>query len=251
MHFHLPRPLHGWRELAGEVGIIVIGVLIALGAEQVVQSIHDRHVAHETRMLVKEELQTDLGDLALRKTAEPCIARRLGELRAIVAEWGRTGSFRTPLWVAQSPSFEGDFSRYEAAIAAGRIALLSNEEQARLGLIVANLRKFEAIQETEAGTWSTLRLLQMGPEVLTPTDRTMIWQALQTASTLDYDARLRIRQLLPEAADYGYRPDLGRFHQLASRIWKSGRYTPSICVGIDTAPAKANIQSGQVTPLPQ
>ena len=30
MHFHLPKPLHGWREFAGEVAIIVIGVLIAL-----------------------------------------------------------------------------------------------------------------------------------------------------------------------------------------------------------------------------
>lgn len=37
MHFHLPKPLHGWREFAGEVGIIVIGVLIALGAEQLVE----------------------------------------------------------------------------------------------------------------------------------------------------------------------------------------------------------------------
>jgi len=37
MHFHLPKPLHGWREFAGEVGIIVLGVLIALGAEQAVE----------------------------------------------------------------------------------------------------------------------------------------------------------------------------------------------------------------------
>lgn len=37
MHFHLPKALHGWREFAGEVGIIVIGVLIALGAEQLVE----------------------------------------------------------------------------------------------------------------------------------------------------------------------------------------------------------------------
>lgn len=40
MHFHMPKPLHGWREFAGEVGIIVIGVLIALGAEQVVETVH-------------------------------------------------------------------------------------------------------------------------------------------------------------------------------------------------------------------
>ena len=37
MHFHLPKPLHGWRELIGEVGIIVVGVLIALSAEQLVE----------------------------------------------------------------------------------------------------------------------------------------------------------------------------------------------------------------------
>ena len=40
MHFHLPKPLHGWREFAGEVGIIVIGVLIALGFEQGVESLN-------------------------------------------------------------------------------------------------------------------------------------------------------------------------------------------------------------------
>lgn len=35
MHFHMPKPMHGWREFLGEVGIIVFGVLIALSAEQV------------------------------------------------------------------------------------------------------------------------------------------------------------------------------------------------------------------------
>ncbi len=30
MHLHLPKPLHGWREFPGEVGIIVIGVPLAL-----------------------------------------------------------------------------------------------------------------------------------------------------------------------------------------------------------------------------
>ena len=31
MRVSMPKPLHGWREFAGEVGIIVLGVLIALG----------------------------------------------------------------------------------------------------------------------------------------------------------------------------------------------------------------------------
>jgi hypothetical protein len=48
MHFHLPKPLHGWREFAGEVAIIVLGVLIALGAEQAVEWLHWRHQQHDT-----------------------------------------------------------------------------------------------------------------------------------------------------------------------------------------------------------
>ena len=47
MHIHLPKPLHGWREFAGEVGIIVIGVLLALGAEQAIEALHHRAQVRE------------------------------------------------------------------------------------------------------------------------------------------------------------------------------------------------------------
>jgi hypothetical protein len=46
MHFRLPKPLHGWREFVGEVGIIVIGVRIALGAEP---GIHNKCGQESTR----------------------------------------------------------------------------------------------------------------------------------------------------------------------------------------------------------
>ncbi len=36
MQFYLPQPLHGRREFAGEVRFIVVGVLIALGAGQLI-----------------------------------------------------------------------------------------------------------------------------------------------------------------------------------------------------------------------
>src|SRR4029078_7149687 len=80
MHFHVPKPLHGWREFAGEVGIIVIGVLIALGVEQVVQTVHDRRVADESRRAINLELGEITGDLSKRVRTEPCIVRRLNEV---------------------------------------------------------------------------------------------------------------------------------------------------------------------------
>lgn len=42
MDIHKVKPVHGWREFFGEIGIIVLGVLIALLAEGVVQKLHWR-----------------------------------------------------------------------------------------------------------------------------------------------------------------------------------------------------------------
>ena len=52
MKLSVPKPIHGWREFAGEVGIIVIGVLIALGAQQFVSTLNDRRTAAETHAKV-------------------------------------------------------------------------------------------------------------------------------------------------------------------------------------------------------
>jgi hypothetical protein len=81
MHFHLPKPLQGWREFAGEVGIIVIGVLIALGAEQVVETIHWRSQAHETEQTLRAEIQDSLNSVAQRRTLDGCLRRQLIALR--------------------------------------------------------------------------------------------------------------------------------------------------------------------------
>ena len=80
MHFHLPKPLHGWREFVGEVGIIVIGVLIALGAEQVVESLHWRNQLRQFDAAMDAEVASDLATYQYRLKQEGCVARRIGEL---------------------------------------------------------------------------------------------------------------------------------------------------------------------------
>jgi hypothetical protein len=84
MHFHLPKPLHGWREFAGEVGIIVIGVLIALAAEQVVETLHWRHVAEAGRESVAEEIDNEYFAAAEMAIAQPCIDTQLQSIEAAV-----------------------------------------------------------------------------------------------------------------------------------------------------------------------
>ena len=251
MKLSMLRPLEGWRAFAGEVGVVVLGVLLALGAQQVVETLNERSEAAETRATLTGEIQESLAVLELRKAAQPCIDNRLKELRAIVNEWGRSGSFETPRWVSQATWFAFDTARFEAAQSAGRLALLPSEEQYRFGLVVESLKTFRDIQKREADAWSTLRMLQSGPEVLSESDRTAVRVALQDASTLNHFAQISVGQTLPQAAAFGWRPDMKRVQQRMGLAWKDGKFRPSVCLPIDTPAEQANRGANLIYPLPE
>lgn len=67
MRFRLPKPLHGWRAFAGEVGIIVLGVLIALGAQEVAQNIQQRSDARDADRAIRGELELNMAKLRSRQ----------------------------------------------------------------------------------------------------------------------------------------------------------------------------------------
>ena len=245
------RPANGWRAFAWEVGIVVLGVVIALGAQEGVEALNERQEAAETRATLTGEIRESLAVLELRKAAQPCIDRRLKELRAIVNDWARTGSFKTPRWVSQATWFAFDTARFEAAQSAGRLALLPSEEQYRFGLVVESLKAFRDIQKRETDAWSTLRMLQSGPEVLSASDRTAVRVALQDASTLNHFAQISVGQTLPQAAEFGWKPDMRRVQQRMGLAWKDGRFRPSVCLSIDTPPDQAHREARLIYPLPE
>ena len=100
MHFHLPKPLHGWREFAGEVGIIVVGVLIALAAEQVVEELHWRSEGHKALESLRQEMGDHFDDASEAMIAAPCIDRQLQLLEARLT---RSGPYQ-PAPLFQEPS---------------------------------------------------------------------------------------------------------------------------------------------------
>jgi hypothetical protein len=94
MHFHLPKPLHGWREFAGEVGIIVIGVLIALGAEQLIERLQWRDKVHETTFQLDAELHRDAVNAYDWLVVAPCVDRQLQAIDAALASARQTRRLR-------------------------------------------------------------------------------------------------------------------------------------------------------------
>jgi hypothetical protein len=73
MEIHRPKPWQGARELLKEVGIIVVGVLIALGGEQIVQSFDRRIEANEARQMLRSEMASNAGDASVGLAQQPCL----------------------------------------------------------------------------------------------------------------------------------------------------------------------------------
>jgi hypothetical protein len=96
MHFHLPKPLHGWREFAGEVGIIVLGVLIALGFEQVVEELNWHARTRASVSELKSESENNFSLMAERVAVQPCVDAQLDRLMARVLSAGPAASSPVP-----------------------------------------------------------------------------------------------------------------------------------------------------------
>jgi hypothetical protein len=104
------KPLHGWREFFGEVGVIVLGVLIALGAQQVVQDIQTRADERAFRATIDHEIGLDLFMYNLRARQFDCDAKHVAELKGWL-ERARSGAAMPSLY----PLAPGTISPYRSA----------------------------------------------------------------------------------------------------------------------------------------
>lgn len=201
MHFHLPKPLHGWREFTGEVGIIVIGVLIALAFEQVAQSAHDRFIAAEAREAIRAEVRENLWWLERRQQYQPCIDSMLGELNNVLTRvraeqpTSMLSSVRFPIHSKMTSL------RWDANAQAGRTSLFSGDEQRLLGNMYFTTQQFRDSQEEEETVWAKMGFVE-GLQHFTPLD-------IHDLGVLLAEARLRNRRA---------KLSVERAHQWAARL---------------------------------
>jgi hypothetical protein len=77
---HHPKPWGNWREFLREYLIVVVGVLTALGAEQLAEWLHWRHEVSETRRALNAEVAYDLASAEWHATMAACKLKRLDAL---------------------------------------------------------------------------------------------------------------------------------------------------------------------------
>lgn len=156
MHFHLPKPLHGWREFAGEVGIIVVGVLIALGAEQVVETIHWNREVAGARKALGYEIADSVGQGYEREHIYNCVEQRLDFVAATVDKAGENGRL-PPLGSPTSPPFRTWLdATWRTTMAGDTASHFDRRELDIYGTIYVFVQNLQQIAPRELTVWSRL-----------------------------------------------------------------------------------------------
>jgi len=86
MEIHAPHePLHSWKDFAYHMLTVVLGILIALGLENLVEWNHHRRMARETSDALVGEIRRNAASVRVGLTAEPALEARLREALRLAA----------------------------------------------------------------------------------------------------------------------------------------------------------------------
>ena len=148
-------PPHGWRAVLWELGIVTLGVLIALGAEQVVETAHWRRQVESFRQVVNQELAQNLGTYEYRIKQNGCVKRRLDELETWLESWqeGQPRKLAKPIGAPQSLSLDRSVWASRDAILVSHMPL---RERMTIGGLYDDFENNEVHRLDERETWLRL-----------------------------------------------------------------------------------------------
>lgn len=182
MHIHPPKPLHGWRAFIGEIGVIVIGVLIALSAEQVVETLHWQHMVEAENESLNEEVSGNYGSMLVRVLMQPCIDLRLTEIGEVLRRHDAGQPLGLAAPIGRPTVFGASKSALAMATADQSLAHMTMNRKRELYAQYSAYDAFAPIADEERSAWRTL-------------------QSLDRAATFDKDDWREVRRAFDSATD--------------------------------------------------
>jgi len=182
MEIHKPKPFHNWREFFKEVGIIVLGVAIALAGEQGVEWLHNRHRAAQAGEGIRHEIAVGIGHMITRDKFEPCVSKRLDEIEGLIAAAAAGKLPPDSIWIGRPYYYALEDSEYRTATQSGAADLLPDKERATIATIYNAFNQYSQAEQREQEAWSDLRVLEKHPAA-SPALEWQLRSALQRART--------------------------------------------------------------------
>lgn len=192
MRFRMPVPIHGWRAFAGEVGIIVLGVLLALGAQQLAETINWNEQVAAERQALLQEASDSLGGAVLRREQQACVDRRLAEILAILRQHHAGQPVRLISPVARPARKTATRGSWQIALSGQSLSHMGDHEKLMFSDAFGKFDAWDQATKVEAEAWGRLMLLDH-PDLMNEAD----WSTVRLAYTEAADINNRLKLLAP------------------------------------------------------
>ena len=150
MDIHKPKPWRGWREFAKEVGIIVLGVLIALAGEQLVDSLRWLYRVEQARAAMRTELAEDDGQQAFaRASITRCLGQQLDTVQRAIDARLSAVQVMTSAKAYDPPSRTWESDAFKAAVGSDVSNHMAARELAEWSAVYANMPYFGQATDKE------------------------------------------------------------------------------------------------------
>lgn len=204
MHIHVPKPIHGWKQFFNEIAVIAIGIGIALGGEQLLETWREHHSADKSLGAIRQELGLNIGRMNSRIATEECLTARLNQIADFIDPPKGISPAR-PSWVGRPQTWTMQTSSVDAARAYGSLTVLSPQEQMAISTTYSSMAQFADIEKDEQWAWAELRSIA-DDRHLSDSDKAELRRALQRARYAAWILRVSAVQAAEEAAELGVRP---------------------------------------------
>jgi hypothetical protein len=204
---HKPKAAHSWREFLIEIGTIILGILIALGLEQLVEEIHWKSAVEEARASIHEEMSFNDALFQHRVRVQACVARRLEDIDKILTEAQTSGRLASVPRVNFALSAQISDSQWQAAQAAQTLAHFPHEEISALGRYYDTVDTFKGnFLSKESDAWRWLGDLEGAPHPAASSDLMQLRFALRSARGSNITIPAASKTMLAIAHKMGVKP---------------------------------------------
>lgn len=186
----------------------MLGVLIALTAEQIAETLHWRSEARDFRKAINHELSMNLVIYQVNQLQQPCTKRRLGELQTYLerSRGGATvhlvGKIGEPLWMGE---YRSVWDNKDAQV----VAHIPIEERLKYAALYDEFRLNADIAHAQTEVWHKFVPFEE-PGPLTLEDRRQLHSLIEQAQNLRSALDLNWPSAVKEARDLGIKPEYPR-----------------------------------------
>ena len=152
-------PVNSWRAFAGEISIIVIGVLIALAAEQLLDDWNWQQRIKAQKSALDEDVAGMWNAMSARTIVQNCVDKRLNELQLVFERRAKGSPLGIVSPIGRPAKWTGSQAALRLATADGSLSHMRFDDKQAYFEVADSYDVFATSNDEERASWRVLQAL--------------------------------------------------------------------------------------------